>query len=109
MVDIPKQVNYWKQSVQEDFEAAVQLIDWGKIRHGLFFAHLSLEKLLKAAICQNTQQMAPRIHNLVRLLEISGLNPPDTIFNFLAEMNTFNLEGRYPVPVYQSTDRTSNP
>lgn len=98
MVDISKQVEYWKQSAQDDFEAAVQLIDGKKTRQGLFFAHLSLEKLLKAVICQRTQQLAPRIHNLVRLVEISGLNPPASMFDFLAEMNTFNLEGRYPVP-----------
>jgi hypothetical protein len=52
---------------------ADQLIRSGKIRHGLFFLHLTLEKILKAHVCQNTQDIAPRMYNLVRLAELSGI------------------------------------
>ena len=98
MVDIAKQIIYWQEGAKEDFEAATQLVATEKMRHGLFFAHLAIEKLLKAKICQTTNKMAPRIHNLIRLMEMSGLDLPDSTLNRLAEMNEFNLEGRYPMP-----------
>jgi len=98
MVDISKQITYWQDGAGEDFEVARQLIASDKVRHGLFFAHLALEKLLKAMFCQTTNTIAPRTHNLVRLAEMSEITLPETTLDLLAEMNEFNLEGRYPVP-----------
>lgn len=98
MVDISKQITYWKDGAQEDFEVAKQLIVSDKVRHGLFFAHLAVEKLLKAMFCQTIQKIAPRTHNLVRLAEMSEIILPEPTLDLLAEMNEFNLEGRYPVP-----------
>lgn len=43
-----------------------------KIRHGLFLAHLALEKTLKAHVCRTTGELAPKTHNLVRLAEMAG-------------------------------------
>ncbi len=37
-----------------------------------------------------------RLHNLVRLAEIADVRPGPTYLDVLAEMNAFNLEGRYP-------------
>jgi HEPN domain-containing protein len=62
----------------------------------LFFAHLALEKALKAHVCRHTNDLAPRLHNLVRLAEISDVRPSQDYEDVLAEMNAFNLEGRYP-------------
>ena len=98
MVNISEQISYWQNSAREDFEVAKQLVDSGKNRHGLFFAHLALEKTLKAHVCKTTQELAPRVHNLVRLSEISGITTPESYVILLSEMNAFNLEGRYPMP-----------
>ena len=97
MVDISEQIRYWKTGAQEDWEAAGVLVESGKIRQGLFFAHLALEKLLKAHVCRQRQEIAPRIHNLVRLAERAGLEVEDEILDTLAVMNEFNIEGRYPL------------
>jgi len=48
MVNVPTQVSYWRKGAQEDWQVACELIAAGRIRHGFFFAHLALEKLLKA-------------------------------------------------------------
>ncbi len=50
MIDIEKQIAYWRDGSIEDWQVAQELISNGRIRHGLFFAHLSLEKLLKAHV-----------------------------------------------------------
>lgn len=77
-------------------EVARELIGRNRIRHGLFFLHLSLEKALKAHVCRVSRDMAPRMHNVVRLAELSHIQFSDEQVNTLAEMNAFNIEGRYP-------------
>jgi HEPN domain-containing protein len=96
MIDINKHVTYWHDGAVEDWEVAQGLIGQQKIRHGLFFAHLALEKLLKAHVCHHTQELAPRIHNLTRLAQLTALTFSSEQIDILADMNAFNLEGRYP-------------
>ena len=96
MIDIPKQIAYWRDGAQEDWAVAKELVDRGRIRHGLFFAHLALEKALKAHVCAKTQGLAPRIHNLLMLADITGLQLTQGHRKTLAALNAFCLAGRYP-------------
>lgn len=96
MVNINKQITFWRDSALEDWEVARQLVDTGRTRHGLFFVHLALEKMLKAIVCKHTQDLAPRLHNLIRLSELANLSSDEDKLAILAEMNAFHLEGRYP-------------
>ena len=96
MIDINKQIRFWKNGALEDWEVAQELVNNGRGRHGLFFAHLAIEKLIKAHVCRHTQDLAPRIHNLVRLAETAALPLNQTQRDIMAEMNAFNIEGRYP-------------
>lgn len=73
MVDISKQIEYSKAGAVEDWDIAADLIQRDKPRYGLFFAHLALEKALKAHVCRVSHDMAPRTHALLRLGEISRL------------------------------------
>ena len=75
---------------------AQDLMAQGRVRHALFFAHLALEKALKAHVCRQTNDLAPRLHNLIRLAEIGVVQLSQDYEDVLAEMNAFNLEGRYP-------------
>jgi HEPN domain-containing protein len=77
-------------------QVAQDLIKRQRTRHGLFFLHLALEKLLKALVCRQTQDLAPRTHNLIRLAELAGVSLDETQVHTLSEINAFNLEGRYP-------------
>jgi HEPN domain-containing protein len=96
MVDIAKQIAFWRDSAKEDWDVARQLVDNGHTRHGLFFAHLALEKILKAIVCNRSQDLAPRLHNLSRLAELAALTLDTRKMEVLAEMNAFHIEGRYP-------------
>jgi HEPN domain-containing protein len=96
MIDIEKQLAYWRGGAEEDMAAGRTLIADKKYRHGLFFVHLALEKALKALVCRATNETPPRIHNLVRLSELADIHPTQHQLDILAEMNIFNLEGRYP-------------
>ena len=66
-----------------------------KVRHGLFFVHLALEKALKAIVCRVTGDAPPKIHNLVRLSQLARIEPSPVQLDTLAKMNAFNIEGRY--------------
>ena len=96
MIDIGKQVAAWLEGAREDWSVARELVEGGRSRHGLFFAHLALEKALKAHVCRRTNDLAPRIHNLVRLAEVANLGASQEQLDVLAEMNAFSMEGRYP-------------
>lgn len=96
MIDIAKQVIFWRDGAQEDLAVAQELLERGRLRHGLFFLHLTLEKLLEAHVCRQTQDLAPRLHNLVRLAEQAELHLPERTMDVLAEMNPFAIAGRYP-------------
>ena len=60
MIDIDKQIAFWRDSADEDMAVARDLVHRNRIRHGLFFAHLAVEKALKAHVCRVTQDIAPR-------------------------------------------------
>ena len=96
MVDIQKQIDYWKAGAYEDWQVAEELINLGRTRHGLFFAHLALEKTLKSNVCRDTQDLAPRIHPLLRLAERTRLNLSEEQRVFLARFDRYQIEGRYP-------------
>jgi HEPN domain-containing protein len=96
MIDIKKQIDYWRKGAEEDFPVGMRLAREGSVRHGLFFIHLALEKIIKALVCRYTGDLAPRTHNLVRLLEISGIVYSKEDVLFIANMNKHNIEGRYP-------------
>jgi hypothetical protein len=40
MVDIGKQIGYWRSGAEEDWSVGRHLVSRGSLRHGLFFAHL---------------------------------------------------------------------
>jgi HEPN domain-containing protein len=95
-MDINEQVRYWKTGSAEDLAAAESLLEKGHLRHCLFFAHLALEKMLKAHVTQRTKNMPPWIHSLPRLATLAGLKLTGEQMDFLREFGAYQIEGRYP-------------
>lgn len=95
MIDVETQIRYWRESSHEELEVARVLIAKKHVRQGLFWVHLTLEKMLKAHVCKQTRDIAPRIHNLVRLAELAGLSLDADVVDFLSDINSFNVQGRY--------------
>ena len=48
---------------------------------------------MKAHVCHHIKDLAPRMHNLVRLAELAELQLDEKQIDVLAEMNAFNIEG----------------
>ncbi|MFO7862978.1 MAG: HEPN domain-containing protein [Salinivirgaceae bacterium] len=96
MINIHKQVEYWVSSAIDDFESAKILIERKRFLHGLFFCHLVIEKSLKAHVVKETEQIAPRSHNLIFLLEKCNLELTEEEEIFLGILMKYQLQGRYP-------------
>jgi HEPN domain-containing protein len=97
MIDIQKHINYWTHGAAEDMDVAYDLIYKDtRTLHGLFFIHLSLEKWLKAIVCKTTNDIPPKIHDLLRLAELGNINLTSERRDFLGKMNLYNIAGRYP-------------
>jgi HEPN domain-containing protein len=45
---------------------------------------------------KNTGKFPPKIHDLVKLLTLAGMEAPDEKKEFLAKLNDYYLETRYP-------------
>jgi HEPN domain-containing protein len=95
-MDVRRQVEYWLNGSQDDIEAAVVLLEKRKIRQSLFFAHLAVEKALKAHVSKATDAVPPRTHDLLRLAELAGISIPAPRRVFLARLQRYCMEGRYP-------------
>ena len=96
MMDAQKQIDYWRDGGGEDIAAARSLLEKGHVRHALFFSHLAVEKMLKAHVAKVTKDAPPRSHDLLRLADIAGLSLCRERRRFLARIQQYCLEGRYP-------------
>ncbi len=90
-------IDYWIETARHDWRAGQNMFKSKDYVHALFFAHLVLEKLLKAHwIKDNKGNHPPKIHNLILLAAGISYSFTDDERVFLGRMNDFQLEGRYP-------------
>jgi HEPN domain-containing protein len=94
--DVEKQIDYWRQSSEDDLEAAEALCNHRKFRQALFFLHLSVEKILKAHVAARTRDVPPGTHDLLRLAKPADLTVADMQSATLGRLQSYCLEGRYP-------------
>lgn len=88
---------YWTNQVESDYDCSLVLYQSEHYAQSLFWAHLALEKLCKALwIKTNEKNTPPLIHNLLRIVTLTNENFTDEQLSFLADMNTFQIKGRYP-------------
>lgn len=94
--NIDKTINYWLESAEYDFETGKSLLESKRFPYALFFAHLAIEKILKAIVVKNTKEHAPYTHSLVLLAKTTNINIKDQMLDQLAEYMEFHIEARYP-------------
>ena len=91
-------VAYWLNLADDDVSVVKLLLKGNKYPQAGFFCHLIVEKSLKAVIANNSEEMPPRTHDLLKLAHRGSifdiLNENQKIF--LEELNPLNIEARYP-------------
>ena len=63
---------------------------------GCFFCHLVIEKAIKAHVVKESEELAPRSHNLILLSEKAKIEIDDDTDIFLGILMKYQLQGRYP-------------
>lgn len=91
-------IKYWLISANIDFKAMNSLFKSGNYMWSLFIGHLVLEKLLKVYYVKRIDVNFPKIHNLLRIAEKSGIDKilSEEQKEFLILATTFNINDRYP-------------
>ena len=79
-----------------DVETAKAMLASGRYLYVLFTCQQSIEKMLKALVVQNTGSFPPKIHDLVKLATIAKIDVENDQKEFLAKLNYYYLETRYP-------------
>jgi len=95
-MDVERAVQYWLTTATDDLIAAEHLFQSGDYTHALFFAHLYLEKVLKAQVVRATGEHAPISHNLRYLAEKGGLALSAEQLAFLIRVTEYAVRTRYP-------------
>lgn len=86
----------WLGIAEYDLGTAKAMLQTGRYLYVAFMCHQSLEKLLKAVISSKTKEMPPYTHNLVLLSSLSKIKFHNSHIDFLAILNPYNIEARYP-------------
>lgn len=102
-------IQWWKEDALRSWETAVYNAAGGQFVFALFAFHLTIEKLLKAAwIKDNQQDFPPRLHDLTSLYNQTDLALPNGWYDYIASINEWNIESRYPdfkLKIYQRTTK----
>lgn len=90
--------NYWIEIAKYDLETAEAMLKSKRYLYVGFMCHQSIEKILKAIYAYKSKEIPPRIHNLARLLKLTGLDDgiSDDYLNIIHELNPLNIATRYP-------------
>ena len=99
---VEEQIKLWQKGAWEALESAELLFDNRHHTYSLFFCHLAVEKMVKSLVMKKTGELAPKIHNLIRLAELAELELPDERLDDFGALNRFNLAGRYVESIGQS-------
>ena len=98
-------IQYWVKTAEHDIATAESLFDSRHFDWCLFIGHLVLEKMLKAHFVNDNDDVPPKIHDLIRLIEKTKLSPDEEMLLFLEKANYFCISARYPdekLKFYQS-------
>jgi len=93
-VDFEKLTAHIFADAREELDATQSILETGKARQAMLFAHLALEKALEVLVMRVTKETAPKIHNLPELASRTSISFDEEQMKFLAAMNFYQLAGR---------------
>jgi HEPN domain-containing protein len=88
-------IKYWLTKSEEHIASMENMFKFGEYIWALFVGHLAVEKILKSFYIKVKGEDMPKIHNLLRIAELSDLEINDEQKLFLIAVTRFNIEARY--------------
>jgi len=104
VLDIEKQVTYWRESSFRAFRSVPVLQQEGFWSEALFWSHLAVENLLKAHVVKATRDTPPYIHKLLRLGELAEIDLSADQLQLCEELSKYQRLARYPDEAIQEPD-----
>ena len=86
----------WLLQSDYDFNTAQAMFETGRYFYSVFMCHLSIEKCLKGLFAKKLDELPPKTHNLIFLLEKISVHPPENIYQFIYTINAESVATRYP-------------
>lgn len=86
----------WIKSAEYDYKTAENLFKVKRYVYVIFMCHLSIEKILKAVISEETNKLPPYTHNLLYLTELGGVKFTSDMQEFVKVINDKSVPTRYP-------------
>jgi HEPN domain-containing protein len=81
----------------------------GRFLYVLFCCQQAVEKMIKAIIVKQSDEFPPRIHALLRLAEVAGLELTDDRAQLLRELSNYYIQTRYPEEITALATKISDP
>jgi len=91
----------WIKSSDYDIATASALLKSKRYVYVIFMCHLSVEKALKALVVQEKRETPPKIHDLFRLIHLSGIVVPEQHQVIITHLNEASIPTRYPEDMSQ--------
>lgn len=97
----------WAERAIYDLDTARAMLESKRYLYVLFCCQQAVEKMLKAIIAKRSQELPPRLHQLVRLAERAQVPLNDEQADFLRELSTHYIQSRYPEEIEDISSQVS--
>jgi HEPN domain-containing protein len=86
----------WLKQADYDMDTAEAMFNSGRYFYAVFMCHLSIEKALKGLFFRVLNEVPPKTHNLLYLLDKVDKRPGQELERFITKLNTASVATRYP-------------
>ncbi|MDR3286434.1 MAG: HEPN domain-containing protein [Prevotellaceae bacterium] len=86
----------WYFQSDYDLETAEYMLQSERNIYCIFMCHLSLEKALKGLYRKHTNEIPPKLHNLLYFVNRLNLVPTENDLQFIGMINSLSITTRYP-------------
>lgn len=86
----------WLRQADYDMDTADVMFNTGRYFYAVFMCHLSIEKALKGLYFCELDEVPPKTHNLLYLLNKISQKLEPELERFVAKLNTASIATRYP-------------
>lgn len=94
----------WIDQARYDLDTARSMLEAGRYVYVVFCCQQAVEKWLKGRIAGVTNELPPRTHNLVALVEQVIVDVDESRLTFLRELSAYYIQSRYPADLDLSVE-----
>jgi len=91
-----KETKNWIDMVDYDLITVKQMFETGRYVYVIFMCHMAIEKALKAIVCEETDKVPPKTHDLIYLTGLGKVKLNPDLLDFIGMINNAGIVTRYP-------------